>query len=344
MSVADEIARAIIDGFDKHYSLFRESGRLAQDRWERADWAAIREAGKNRIAWYDRRVEEACAVVKERFSGRTREDALWPQIKRAYIALLLEHKQPECAETFYNSVARRVLDRRYYGNAYLFSRPAISTEHLDGEHPTYRGYYPDTNDLRPTLRLAIRDLGMRLPFRDLERDLGYVMRAVDEHFPDGWERRSNFQVHDLRSLFFRNKAAYVVGRVVNGGITWPFVFPVLHDGDGFVRIDAILLDEKSIGRLFSLERAYFFIDMEVPSAFVQFLSTLVPLKPRAEIYTMVGLQKQGKTIFFRDLEHHLKHSTDRFVLAPGTKGMVMLVFTLPSLGTRPRSANRVRRI
>src|SRR5690606_10753155 len=93
---------------------------------------------------------------------------------------------------------------------------------------------------------------------------------------------------------------------------------------------ALLLDEKSIGRLFSLERVYFFVDMEVPSAYVTFLSSLVPHKPRAEIYTMVGLQRQGKTIFFRDLEHHLKHSTDHFVLAPGTKGMVMLVFTLPS--------------
>jgi isocitrate dehydrogenase kinase/phosphatase len=330
MSVADEIARAILDGFDTHYRLFRESAADALGRWERADWAAIREASQARIEFYDRRVEEAVAVVRERFSGSTKEEALWPAIKRAYIALLLEHKQPECAETFYNSVARRVLDRRYYGNQYLFTRPAISTEHLEGDEPTYRCYYPDSNDLRPTLRAAIAEFGIHLPFRDLERDLRFVMRAVAEHFPSGWERRPNFQVHVLRSLFFRNKAAYVVGRVVNGSATWPFVFPIIHDGAGHVCIDALLLDEKSIGRLFSLERVYFFVDMEVPSAYVTFLSSLVPHKPRAEIYTMVGLQRQGKTIFFRDLEHHLKHSTDRFIIAPGTKGMVMVVFTLPS--------------
>jgi len=330
MSVADEIALAILDGFDHHYRLFRESGRSALERWERRDWGAIRDASKTRIDWYDARVEEACTEVRRRFEGQTREEALWPAIKGAYIALLLEHKQPECAETFYNSVARRLLDRRYYGNRYLFSRPAISTEHLDGDLPTYRCYYPASNDLRPTLRAAIRELGIHLRFRDLDRDLDYVARAVAEHFPDGWERRPNFQVHVLRSLFFRNKGAYVVGRVVNGGVMWPFVFPIIHDGEQHVRIDAILLDEKSIGRLFSLERAYFFVDMEVPSAYVNFLASLVPNKPRAEIYAMVGLAKQAKTHFFRDLEHHLKHSTDRFVLAPGTKGMVMLVFTLPS--------------
>ena len=50
----------------------------------------------------------------------------------------------------------------------------------------------------------------------------------------------------------------------------------------------------------------------------------------AELYTMVGLQKQGKTLFYRDFLHHLKHSTDNFIIAPGIKGLVMSVFTLPS--------------
>jgi len=70
--------------------------------------------------------------------------------------------------------------------------------------------------------------------------------------------------------------------------------------------------------------------MEVPSAYVSFLRTLMPSKSKAELYTAVGLQKQGKTLFYRDLHYHLKHSTDRFSVAPGIKGMVMLVFTLPS--------------
>jgi isocitrate dehydrogenase kinase/phosphatase len=56
----------------------------------------------------------------------------------------------------------------------------------------------------------------------------------------------------------------------------------------------------------------------------------MPKKPRAELYMAIGLAKQGKTLFYRDLHYHLKHSTDRFIVAPGIKGMVMLVFTLPS--------------
>jgi isocitrate dehydrogenase kinase/phosphatase len=82
--------------------------------------------------------------------------------------------------------------------------------------------------------------------------------------------------------------------------------------------------------LFSFARAYFMVDMEVPSAYVQFLRSLMPRKPRAEIYNALGLAKQGKTLFYRDFLYHLKHSSDKFRIAPGIKGMVMLVFDLPS--------------
>jgi isocitrate dehydrogenase kinase/phosphatase len=41
-----------------------------------------------------------------------RDESLWPDIKLSFIGLLHEHRQPECAETFFNSVACHVLDRR----------------------------------------------------------------------------------------------------------------------------------------------------------------------------------------------------------------------------------------
>ena len=91
-------------------------------------------------------------------------------------------------------------------------------------------------------------------------------------------------------------------------------------------LDTILLDADSISTVFSLSRAYFMVDMDVPSGYVQFLQTLMPAKPRSELYTALGLAKQGKTLFYRDLLHHLHHSQDEFVEAPGTPGLVMHVF------------------
>jgi isocitrate dehydrogenase kinase/phosphatase len=330
MNPATEIAQVVLDGFNKHYRIFRETSVLAKGRFERGEWSAQREAMMTRIALYSERVRETAEQLDRRFSWARGDDALWRAIKLEYIMLLYEHRQPECAETFFNSVARRALNRRYYNNAHIFRRPALSTEHLDGAVPTYVSHYPASRDLRPTLRTVLQGLQLRSAWQDLERDVECLSAAVSRRFEGAWEVRLNFQVQVLRSLFFRNRAAYVVGRVVNDMNVYPFVVPLRLDEHKRVYVDALLLEQRELGQLFSLGRSYFLVDMEVPSAYVDFLQTLVPTKSRAELYTMVGLQKQGKTLHFRDMEQHFKHSTDRFVVAPGTRGMVMVVFTLPS--------------
>ncbi len=333
-ALPQEIAAAILDGFDKHYRLFRQIAADAKDRFERADWKSAREASRARIDFYDLRVKEAAAAVLERFPAAREDDALWPQIKRAYIGLLYDHKQPECAETFYNSVACRVLERTYYKNANIFWRPAVSTEFIDGDKPTYRCYYPAVQGLRASLRAIVSDFELRLPFEDLGRDLRYLLRALRGQLPRPFKRQPNFQVQVLSSLFYRNKGAYLVGRVLNGTQEQPFAISLRHTsgpgGGGKLCLDALLLDTVHISALFSLARAYFMVDMDVPSAWVGFLKQLMPGKPASELYTAVGLQKQGKTLFYRSLQEHLKHSTDQFVVAPGARGMVMMVFTLPS--------------
>jgi isocitrate dehydrogenase kinase/phosphatase len=95
-------------------------------------------------------------------------------------------------------------------------------------------------------------------------------------------------------------------------------------------LDTVLFDPNLIYVLFSFTRAYFMVDMEVPSGYVNFLRSLLPNKPVSEIYTILGLQKLGKAAFYRDFLHHLRHSSDCFETAPGIRGLVMVVFAQPS--------------
>jgi isocitrate dehydrogenase kinase/phosphatase len=275
-------------------------------------------------------VDEAVDAVRGRFPEAERDESLWPAIKHAYIGLLHEHRQPECAETFYNSVACQVLHRRHYHNDFIFWRPAVATEHLEGEAPTYRCYYPLKQGLKDTLRAIATGFALKNPWENLHRDLLNVVRALRQLFPRPARTQPDLQIQVLNSLFFRNKGAYIIGRLINDAHDYPFAIPVLQNERGELYLDALLTGEDRLLVLFSFARAYFFVDMEVPAGYVTFLRWLMPRKPRAELYMSVGLAKQGKTLFYRDLHYHLKHSTDRFVVAPGIKGMVMLVFTLPS--------------
>jgi isocitrate dehydrogenase kinase/phosphatase len=329
---AYDVAQAMLDGFNRHYTLFRQTSAAAKERFEQRDWAGQQNAQRERIEFYDQRVAEAL----ERLRHDLHVDQLsmdgWQQVKLHYIGLLTNHQQPELAETFFNSVTVRLLDRSYFRNDFIFVRPAISTEYIEndepGARPTYRAYYPSKETLPQTCLEIVQHFELGTPFEDLPRDLEHVLQAMMSEL-GGFRPRANFQIQVLTSLFYRNKGAYLVGKIINGFTETPFALPILHGPKGLV-VDAALFGEEDLLVLFSFARAYFMVDMGIPSAYVRFLRSMMPRKPRAEIYNALGLQKHGKNLFYRDLLQHLRHSTDRFRIAPGIKGMVMLVFDLPS--------------
>jgi isocitrate dehydrogenase kinase/phosphatase len=333
-TIAFDIARAMLDGFNRHYRLFRAESQRAKHRFETADWHGQQRAQRERIEFYDLRVKEAVARLEKEFKAGEQPMEVWQQVKLHYIGLLIDHHQPELAETFFNSVTTKILHRTYFQNDFIFVRPAVSTEYIENEEPaaqpTYRAYYPSMDTLRETIIRAIDNFRLLTPFENLERDAGYVLQAFEKRL-SSMRIRANFQIQVLSSLFFRNKGAYVIGKVINGFNEVPFALPILHTKEGGkLAIDAALFGEDDLLMLFSFARAYFLVDMEIPSAYVQFLRSMMPRKPRAEIYNALGLAKQGKTLFYRDFLYHLRHSSDKFRIAPGIKGMVMLVFDLPS--------------
>ncbi len=330
-SRARQIAQILVEGFNKHYTLFRATCREAKTRFETGDWLGVHAAVKDRIHFYDDRVNECVERLTSHIPVSKIDRSLLQNAKLLYIGMLLDHKQPELAETFFNSVVTKMLHRTYYHNDIIFVRPALSTEYISTNEttPTYRCYYA-SQGIQREIEQIFRDFGWNQTFAALHRDVTCLIGAVQRHLGELPHREVNFQIQVLSAPFYRNKAAYVIGKCINGQNEFPFAVPVLHDNNGKLVLDTILLEPWRISLLFSLSRAYFMIDMEVPSAYVQFLRSIMPSKPRSELYTMLGLGKQGKTLFLRDFWHHLDHSDDNLIIAPGIRGMVMLVFTLPS--------------
>ena len=328
------IAQAMLEGFNRHYRLFSETNHAAKRRFELADWHGQQRAQRERIEFYDTRVGEAVERLQTEFDIAHLADDTWQQVKLHYIGLLVDHHQPELAETFFNSVTTKILHHRYFRNDFIFVRPAVSTEYIENDEPaslpTYRAYYPTRDTLRDTLLRIVDNFQLKRPFQDLGRDIDAVLAELRRQVGDSVRLRANFQIQVLSSMFFRNKGGYIIGKIVNGFAETPFALPVLHGVDGQLVIDAALFSEDDLLMLFSFARAYFMVDMEIPSAYVQFLRSLMPRKPRNEIYSALGLQKQGKNHFYRDFLYHQRHSSDHFGIAPGIKGMVMLVFDLPS--------------
>ena len=344
----EHVAQLILQGFDRHYSLFRYSAQRAKVLFESGNWHGIQQLSRERIEYYDMRVRECASILSPTLKNTaltpssnhtelsTEQQLFWQRVKTKFTHALAGHKQPECAETFFNSVSCRVLSRTYFNNDFLFVRPAIATEYIDSAWPSYRSYYPLEQGLIPTLTRMISDFGLASPFADLPTDVRLLARRIVHtlrqrlHVDPGLRIGPDCQIQVLNTLFYRNKGAYIVGRFINHSTLHPFAIALTHTPSSHIEIDALLDNADDLSTLFSFTRAYFLVDMEVPSAYVHFLQSLLPRKSAAEFYNAIGLQKQGKNLFYRDFLHHLGHSTDQFQLAAGIKGMVMTVFTLPS--------------
>jgi isocitrate dehydrogenase kinase/phosphatase len=327
---ASQIARKILKGFNKHYRIFLEITRDAKQRFECCKWKQERKTSRKRITLYTKRVKEAIKSLHSDFELSDFDEPLWKQVKLHYITLLYQHKQPELAETFYNSVFTSLYHRRYYQNDNMFVRPAVSTEYLDNEELTYIGYYPTRDGLTRTVKQVLLFNDLTLPYENLNRDVRRLVTSIKQQMLPHLKFRKHFQLRVLKSLFYRNKAGYIIGMGVNGDQIIPFAIPLLNNENGAVYVDALIHEANDIANMFSFARAYFMVDTQTPSAIVNFLLRMLPTKSKADIYTSLGLQKQGKSEFYRDFMHHLRHSSDQLEVAPGIKGMVMTVFNLPS--------------
>jgi len=326
-----EIAATVLNGFNRHFTIFSEITRGAKQRFESADWQAEREAARERIEFYDHRVRDAIADLRKLFDLETFDSQLWFDVKREYVQLISNHLQPELAETFYNSVFCALFHRDYFDNDFIFVRSAVSTEFIDSEKPSYHVYYPAKRGFRASIKQVLLDSGFDLPFEDIDRDVRNIVKSLIRHdFKRPRRAHLNFQFQVISALFYRNKAAYIVGRAINSHQQVPFAIPILHSGKQSVYCDALIIGTQGLSRLFEFSYAYFMVDHPVPSSIVTFLRRLVPTRNKESFYSAIGFHKQGKTVFYRDFLHHLKHSEDELIFAPGIKGMVMAVFTLPS--------------
>lgn len=329
-NLAFSIAKTIINGFNRHIHLFIEITQSAQQRFQQCQWPEVQQAAKARTTFYEQRVAETFDTIKEDFFITALDDDLWLQVKKEYIALLAEHMQPELAETFYNSVFCLLFERQYFHNDYIFVES--TAQRLD-DRPTpviFTRYNPATKGLKQTVCDIMNYHKSSVPFVNLEDDVDILIDTFRRTAHKTRYKLEALQFDILNFTFYRNKGAYLIGRVISpAGIT-PFIVSVLNNEKGGLYIDALLTESENMAIVFGFARAYFFVDCLHPYALVNFLQGLMPRKTKADLYSAIGFHKQGKTQFYRDFLDHLNKSDDQFELAAGIKGMVMSVFTLPS--------------
>ena len=327
---------------------FKEITRRARRRFERRDWSGAQADATERLALYKAHVDAAVADVHDILEDAVMERTVWAAMRSEHALHTAGQPDVELAETFFNSVTRRVFSTVGVDPAieYLDRTPAVQLDEQDAG--IYQSHVVDAVDADLVRRL-LWDLPWSVPYAQLDRDAVLVAELIAGRIREILGAPGPVTLDLLRAVFYRNKGAYLVGRIRAGTAIIPLVLPLLHAERGIV-VDAVLMTSDEASVVFGFSWTYFRVDSPRPRALVDFLGSIMPLKPVNELYISIGYNKHGKTVFYRNLMRHLETTNDRFEIAEGEPGLVMTVFALPSFQTvfkiirdrfgAPKSTNR----
>jgi isocitrate dehydrogenase kinase/phosphatase len=253
---------------------------------------------------------------------------LWNRIRDGYAALIGPLIDQELYKTYFNTLTRRFFKTRGVDPDIEFV--ALDIEPTDRiTDPVRRHVYAASGELPSLCRRVLDDYPFDAPYADAARCATAIAKSLAAQVAHwgAWPIRA---LELLETVFYRERRAYLVGRVFGEEHYAPCVIALINDEEG-IRADAVLTRREHIAVLFGYTRSYFHADLGTVGDTVVFLRTLLPSKPIDEIYTILGRAKQGKTERYRHFFRHLgTRSDEQFVHAEGERGMVMLVFTLPS--------------
>ena len=338
------IAKKILLGFEHHYQNIKSASIEAKRCFEEKEWEKIENDSKLRLNFYDEQVDVFCKNLSSELKKQTLYGAkaefnetqkmdkfnsdFWKNTKHVYIELITSHKQPELAETFYNSVFCRIFSRSFYNNQYIFTKPCVSLNYIDMDEPVIDSYFVDDGQLKETLTSVLNNYKFRCKFGNLDQDIERLQEQLIKQMPR--LQSEVFELQFISTPFIRGKCAYIVGKIVTQlHSDVPVLIALLNDENKGLYVDSLLTDIGSISIIFSFSRSYFFITTDYPSAIVEYLKELLPGKTRAVLYSAIGLHKQGKTLLYRHFLKYSKITSEKLIIAPGIKGMVMSVFTFP---------------
>lgn len=329
MQPADIYATVIRDAFEDYHARFADITRRAKLRFETHDWAAARVDAVERIELYDQCIGECMLRLQATLHGHAHDRGLWSQIRDSYERLIDGLIDQELFKTFYNTLTRRFFRTRGVDASVEFV--ALDIEPTDAiTHPVKRHTYA-VSELRPvdTFARVLGDTRFDLPYAHRTRCAAAVAVRLQDDLAH-WGANPVRSVELLETVFYRERRAYLVGRVFGEYRFSPCVIVLVNDERG-LRVDAVLTRRADVVHLFSYSRSYFHADLDTVGDAVVFLRTLLPNKPIDEIYTVLGRAKQGKTERYRTFfRHFATQPREQLTQAEGERGMVMAVFTLPS--------------
>ncbi len=323
-----EVALNIAVKYDQLLNAFNEITLCAKDLFETRQYRELFTKQQLRYRLYGNYVREVLDDTHHQMGSHIDELAYWKAIKQEFSRLIANKPHRLNSETFYNSITRKVFfDKSFNADIEYFDYTDYAPAPKTGnEEPIYD--IIDCSHFSPVvIKQFLKYFKFNVPFENIDRD---AQRIFDEMAPTIIHQKSNLyldRMEILKPVFYRNRGAFLVGRLFYKNWSMPIVIPLLNESDG-IFVDSVIYIPAEISIIFSFTRASFFVYTKYPAQVIDYLKAMLTHKTVGELYDSIGYYRHGKTILYRDLMNYIHHHDDKFIVAPGIRGMVMAVFTL----------------
>ena len=312
-SLAARGAGAIHRAFDEHHRTFRAITGRVRRRFEERDWEGIRRDTVEKLELPSRSLDETIAILRGQLGDRLCDRGIWGAMKAAYTREILGRDDFEIAQTYFNSLTRKVFPRDGVDPALDYTAGELPVPFQGWEMASARVYAVRRVDAG-VIRRVLEDAGFETPFRDLGGDAALAAERLEQGIAEAFGGAEIDALDVLRPVFFRNKGAYLVGRVRRGEARLPVVLALVNHREG-IEVDAVLHTEDETSIVFSFARWYFHVDVASPREVIGFLRSILPRKRDLRALHLPRLQeaRQDRALPRPDGAHR----PDRRPLRPG---------------------------
>ncbi len=327
--IAEPLAAWILRAFDAYYEESRGIPDRAKQAFESRDHRESLRLSRRRLSIYSESIHALAPRIIERHPRLAQNNECWRRVEDAYLPMIEGRYEADLAYAFLNSVQRMIHQGEWQAVAYAFGQGGGLRS--DPGAQIYREFSTGPSILPETAIAILSVPDFATGYREKDEDADLVAERINEWLGSAASgHRSAQSIQVIDAGFYRNRGAYLVGRLLlEGNELAPFVIALLND-DGGIFVDAVLLSETDSHNIFSSTLANFHVTKPYYHELAAFLHSIMPNRPIGLHYSTVGFNHVGKVAVMNELKAELAGTNERFERAVGFPGTVAICFSAPS--------------
>ncbi len=326
---ARRAAEIILAAHRRYLGEFNALTAKAQDTFERRAWVEASADAERRVRLYRPAVYGTWGALQKDFASQLASTAFWMGARHCYLNQVFDDYDSDLALTFFYSVMRMAFDHIdvpvEYADDGLAEHP-----HVWNSEPVYNSYSTNPADLARAIEAVLDSYGFHVAFENATRDAALAAERILAE----WERNGGCGqpagLSMLRPALYRDREAYLAGKLCSSDCEMPVVFALAH-GDSGITVDAVLVGKEAMRNiLFVSTRSTFHVRADSYREVLEFLDSMAPERGHPAMCAVIGFTHPARVALNQRLRYHLANSGETFVRTPGRAGMAMIVFSPPS--------------